>query len=68
MLDVLQLVYALTSIDHNAHHCLSVADGAAPQQQVTVMEANTNSIRMLPVKQQAHENQLDNQLIIFHCL
>lgn len=47
----------LTSIDHDAHHSLSVAYGAAPQQEVAVMEADTTPTGMLPA-QHAHKHTL----------
>lgn len=52
-----------TSIDHDAHHSLRVADGAAPQQEVAVVEANTNPIGMLPVERH-HQQSLNNTGLI----
>lgn len=40
----------LTSINHNANHCLSVSNSAAPQQKVAAMEADANPTGMLSVE------------------
>lgn len=63
----LTLACALTSIDHNAHHGLSVADGAAPQQEVAIVEANTNPTGVLPVVQHARTNyDITSELMTDH--
>lgn len=43
-------LYILTSINHNADHGFRVPNGAAPQQEVAAVEADSNSTGVLSVK------------------
>lgn len=46
----LQKLCIFTSINHNPNHCFRVPDGAAPEQDVAAVEADSNPIGVLSVK------------------
>lgn len=48
-----------TCIDHDADHRLSIADGAAPQQQVPVLEADSDPVGVFPVEVRVSEEVLN---------